>query len=184
MIIIFMAQIEFKGFEKVGMDSCAIIMLVNCPSNLEDFKEKFYTVKQALYYTATTHHEVIGVLVHKYYFDKEDAKDTWNKMIEGLNLNLIYWHQDYKEDIEIRVRKANEEVIKESDDERLRIGEPDIKIISCFLYEGINKVYTLDRGFEKTCLKLGLAILKLPREYINKSEEIKAMNKKIFERKR
>ena len=178
-----MAIIEFKGFEKIGLDSCAIIMLANCPSNLEDFKEKFYTVKQALYHTATTHHEVIRVLYNKYYFDKEEAKDTWNRMIESLNLNLIYWHKVHKEDIELRVRKANEEVVKESGDEKLKIGEPDIKIISCFLYEGISKVYTLDRGFEKTCLKLGLVVLKLPREYINKSEEIKAMNKKIFERK-
>ncbi len=177
---IFMVQIEFKGFEKIGMDTCALIMLANCPSNLDDFKEKFYTVGQALYHTATIHHEVYRVLINKYYFDKEEAKDTWNKIIEILNLNLIYWHKVYKEDIETRVRKANEEVVKESCDERLRIGEPDIKIISCFLYEGINKVYTLDRGFEKTCIKLGMIVLKLPREYINKSEEIKAMNKKIF----
>ena len=178
-----MVQIEFKGFEKIGIDTCALIMLANCPSNLEDFKEKFYSVKQVLYHTATIHHEIYRVLINKYYFDKVDARETWNRLVNGLNLNLIYWHKVYKEDIELRVRKANEEVVKESGDERLKIGEPDIKIISCFLYEGVNKVYTLDRGFEKTCIKLSLTVLKLPREYIDKSEEIKAMNKKIFERK-
>jgi hypothetical protein len=174
-----MTIIEFKGFEKIGMDSCAIIMLANCPSNLEDFKEKFYLLNQALYHTATTHHEVVGVLVNSYYFDKEDAKATWNKLIEGLNLNLIYWDKSNKENIKIKVRQANEEVIKESGNKSLNIGEPDIKIISCFLYEGINKVYTLDRGFEKTCIKLGMTVLRLPREYITKSEEVRLMNKKF-----
>ncbi len=177
-----MAQIEFKGFEKVGVDSCVLIMLANSRSNLEDFKEKFYNAKQVLFHTATNHHEVIGVLINKYYYDKDDAKAEWNNLLKDLNLNLIYWHKVYKEDIELRVRKANEEIVRESGDDKLKIGEPDIKIISCFLYEGINQVYTLDKGFEKTCIKLGITGLRLPYEYIRKSEEIKYINKKIFER--
>ena len=170
---------EFKGFEKVGMDTCALISLITCPSNLENFKNKFCSAGRVFYHSAKVHHEIMGVLINNFYFDKEEAKDGWKKLVETLNLNLIYWHKKFKEGIEKKVRQANEQVVLESREKALKIGEPDIKIISCFLNEEINKVYTFDKGFEKTCLKLGMDVLRLPQEYTRKSEEIRKLNKKF-----
>jgi hypothetical protein len=175
-----MVIIEFKGFEKVGIDTCALLHLANCPSNLDDFIKNYGSKNQVFYHTSTIHHEIIGVLIHNYFFDYDDAKLAWQNLVKSLNSNIIYWHKNYKEEIEIKVRETNEEIVKLFNDKKLRIGEPDIKIICCYIYEGINKVYTLDRGFEKTCIMLGMSVLKLPREYIVKSAIIRKMNKKIL----
>lgn len=171
---------EFKGFEKIGMDTSVLLMLATCPSNLEDFKNRFCSLERVFYHSAKVHHEIMGVLINTFYFEKQEAKDGWNKLVETLNLNLIYRHKKFREEIEKKVIETNKQIILESRDKKLKIGEPDIKIISCFLNEGINKVYTFDRGFEKTCLKLGMGVLKLPQEYIKKSEEIRKMNEKFY----
>ncbi|OGJ17367.1 hypothetical protein A3K73_06105 [Candidatus Pacearchaeota archaeon RBG_13_36_9] len=172
---------DFKGFEKVGMDTSALLILAVPPSNLEDFKNKFFPAKTVFYHAAKVHHEIIGVLINNFYFDEEDAKKEWKRLAEELNLNIVYWHKKFKEELEDKVRLANQQAVLKSGNRKLKIGEPDIKIISCFLNEGVNKVYTLDKGFEATCLELGIDVLKLPREYLKKSGEIRSMNKKVIE---
>jgi len=171
---------EFKGFEKIGMDTSALIMLSTCPSNLEDFKNRFCSVDRVFYHSAKVHHEIIGVLINTFYFDKNEAKEWWERLVKTLNLNIVYWHKKFKEEIENRVIEANKQVILESGEKKFKIGLPDIKIISCFLNEGVNKVYTLDKGFRNTCIKLGIDVLMLPQEYIKKSEEIRKLNEKFY----
>ncbi len=126
---------EFKGFEKVGMDSCTLIRLITYPSNLEDFKNRFCSDGRVFYHSAIVHYEIIGVLMNTFYFNKKEAKEGWDKLVETLNLNLIYWHKNFKDEIEEKVRQANKQVVLDSEEKTLKIGEPDIKIISCFKYQ-------------------------------------------------
>jgi len=171
---------EFKGFEKIGMDTSALIILSTCPSNLEDFKDRFCPVERVFYHAAKVHHEIIGVLINTFCFDKDEAKEWWDRLVKTLNLNIVYWHKNFKEEIENRVIEANKQVVLESGKSKFKIGLPDVKIISCFLNEGVNKVYTLDKGFGNTCIKLGIEVLMLPPEYIRKSNEIRKLNKNFY----
>ena len=87
----------------------------------------------------------------------------------------------YQPAIEIRVRKANQEIVQETENPKLKIGEPDIAIISCFLNEDIKDVYTFDKGFGATCKKLGIEPLILPAVYISRALAVKRNMQEIKE---
>ncbi len=176
-------MLALKDFEKVGMDSSALIAIVHCPSNLEEFRNKFYSCKEAFYHASVSESEVIGVLINKYFFQPSEARDAWNQLTAELNLNLIFWKDQTLANYRGQVVLANQELIKAEDNPRLEIGEADKSIISSFLKEDIKKVYTLDRAFEKTCNLLGMKVYRLPEEYLKRVEEVRRLNKKFFIKK-
>ena len=173
---------DFRGFDKVGLDSSAFIALVGCPSNLEDFKAKFYSVKEIFYYASISQKEFMGVLINRHFFDATEVRESWKRISNELNLNLISWNDKNRGPYKNKVKAANNFLVKQENNESLRIGKPDLEIIASFLKEGIKKAYTLDRAFAKTCEILGIKINNLPEEYAKKIVEIRRINEKIFKK--
>jgi hypothetical protein len=168
-------SIEIKGidFEKIGLDSSAIICLAVNLRNLNEFKRNFCNFNKKYYFSIESEAETIGVLINNYDFSPEEARRLWKKVCSEINLNLIFWGKDQgeKDSFFKIVREINNSLTNNGKDATFFIGDMDIQIISNFYSKGIRKIYTLDRAFKKTCKELEMIPLKMPKEYIVRMEK-------------
>lgn len=170
----------FKGFIKNGLDSSTLINLIVCfDSKFDEFRNRGFTFPPNLfYYHEISKTEVIGVLMYKHNFTKEEAIDSFNKLINEFNLNKIVRNESTDKAYEKIVEEANERVVRKEKNEKSRIGEQDIIIIGGFLKNKINFIYTGDEGFRKTCEELKLNVIPLPKRDFKKEGEIKKWMKR------
>ena len=161
-------QKVFKGFEKVGIDTSILVNLVVKDINLFKFKEKNFSIKNIFYYAQKTKYEFMGVLINKNGFDREEAKKSWKRVADALDLNLISTQKNKIFPYLFRVEEANNFLVKQRGNCNFqmtyKIGKADIEIIANFLKEGVCLVYTSDRAFYETCkiLRLNSKIIFLP----------------------
>lgn len=169
-----------KGFVKNGLDSSTIInLMVVFDSEADELKQRGFTFPPHTFlYHKVSKSEVIGVLINKHNFTPEEAFQSLNKLVSQLNLNMID-RRDSDEMFEKLAEEANNKVVKNSNNPRLKIGEKDIVIIGGFLREKINFVHSDDEGFLKTCEELEINIIPTPALHSQKEKDIKGwMNKR------
>lgn len=154
------ALVIFKGFEKVGIDTSILVNLIIKETNLFKFKEKEFSIKNIFFYARKTKYEFIGVMINRYGFDKKEARKLWKKTVNAFNLNLIRIGNKDMSSYISQVKEVNNLLVKNRDNPNFqmtyKIGDSDIEIISHFLKEKVDLVYTSDRAFYETCKALGL----------------------------
>lgn len=170
----------FKGFIKNGLDSTVLVNTVACfDSKFDEFRKRGFTFPPNLfYYHEISRPEVIGVLINKFNYTKDEAITSWNKLVQEFNLSKISRNESIDEPYEKLVEEANERVVKQENDTDLKIGEQDVIIIGGFLKNNVNFVHTGDKGFQKTCEELKLNVVPLLKRDIVKEKEIKKWMKK------
>lgn len=170
---------SFKGFVKNGLDSSTIInLIIVFDSEFNEFKRRGFTFPLNLfYYHEISQTESIGVLINKHNFTKNEAIGALNKLIEKFNLKQIK-RIPSDELYEKLAEEANNKIIKEHNRPDLKIGEQDIIIIGGFIKEKITFVHSGDEGFLKTCEELKINTVRLPKQDIQKENEIKKWMRK------
>ena len=169
-----------KGFVKNGLDSSTLInLIIVFDSETNELKQRGFTFPpHTFYYHKISRSEVIGILINKHNFTPEEAYQSLNKLASQLVLHLIDRYNS-DEMFEKITEEANSKVIRKLNNQRLKIGEKDIIIISGFLREKVNFVHSDDEGFLKTCEELGINIIPTPTVHSQKEKEIKSwMNKR------
>ncbi|GEM_PF-2357255 len=165
----------FKGFIKNGMDSSTLInLIVVHDGKFEYFRQRGFTFPPNLfYYHEISRSEVIGVLINKNGFTKNEAIEALNNLVNEFNLSPIVRVPELDAPFEKLVEEANNTIVNKTSDERLRIGDIDIMIIAGFKRNNINFVHSGDEGFLKTCEELGINTMPTPKRDIDKENEIK-----------
>ncbi|MBU0959326.1 MAG: hypothetical protein KKB31_05265 [Nanoarchaeota archaeon] len=81
-------MIEIKGieYEKIGMDSSALICLAVHSYSLWAFKKEFCTPIRKFYFSVESKAEFIGVLINKYAISPEDARSLWEVVSNEISL--------------------------------------------------------------------------------------------------
>ncbi len=174
--------ITLKGFVKNGLDSSTFInLIIVFDSKTNELSQRGFTFPpHTFFYHKVSRPEVIGVLINKHNFTQEEAYDSFNRLVSQLDLQLIE-RRGADEMFEKIVERANKEVVKRSNNSRLRIGEKDIIIIGGFLREKVNFVHSDDEGFLKTCEELGINIVPTPTVHSQKEKDIKSwMSRRKF----
>ncbi len=165
----------FKGFIRNGLDSSTLInLIVVYDGKYESFKQRGFTSPPNLfYYHEISRSEVIGVLINKHGFTKNEAVEALNKLVNEFNLSKIIRVLEVDAPFEKLVEEANKRIINKYNNQELRLGEPDVIIIAGFLRNNLNFVHSGDEGFLKTCEELGINIIPIPKRDIDKENEIK-----------
>jgi predicted nucleic acid-binding protein len=166
-----------KGIVKNGLDSSILINLIAC-HNVDEFKKREFPFQPNLVYIQeVSRTETIGVLIHKFKYTLQEAKDAFENLkrefqIETIKRNIT--------DIQYEniVTSANETVVNKHLNEKLKIGEKDVIIIGGFLKEKINFIHSADQAFCLTCDELKLNVIPLPKRDIEKENEIKKLLKR------
>ncbi|MBS3176313.1 PIN domain-containing protein [Candidatus Woesearchaeota archaeon] len=174
----FQSMATFKGFIKNGLDSSTMINLIICyDSKFDEFKERgFSSPPNLFFFHEISRAEIIGVLINKNKLTKNEAVDSFTKLVKEFNLMKIA-RGESAEEYEKIVEEANKKVVEKENNQSLKIGEADIIIIGGFLKEKINLVHTGDKGFEKTCTELGMTVMPLPKRDFEKEKEFKKIMK-------
>ena len=166
-------MIRLKGFIKNGLDSSTLInLIVVFDSKTNELSQRGFTFPpHTFFYHKISRAEVIGVLINKHNFTKEEAYESFDKLCSQLDLHLIE-RCDSDDIFEKLTEEANHKIVQKSNN--LKIGEKDIVIISGFLREKINFVHSDDEGFLKTCEELGINTVPTPTVHSQKEKEIKS----------
>jgi len=170
----------FKGFVKNGLDSSTIINLISVfDGKFDEFRKNGFTFPPNLFfYHEISRKEVIGVLINKHKFTKQEAIEAFDNMVSEFDLGKIV-HISQKDDLYMQiVQNANKAVVKKLGKPYLAIGEADTLIIAGFLRENITFVHSGDQGFLKTCEELKMNIVPLPQRDRSKEKEIKEWMKR------
>ncbi len=170
---------KFKGLVKHGLDSSTLInLIVVFDANFGEFKNRGFTFPPNLFYShELSRRETIGVLINKHKFSKNEALELFNKLREQFSLIEIR-RIDSDELYEKLAAEANHCIVNKYKNPGLKIDEPDIIIIGGFLKEQINFVHSADQGFLKTCEELKINVIPIPKDDLQKENEIKKWMKK------
>jgi hypothetical protein len=125
------------------------------------------------FYHKVSRAEIIGVLINKHNFTKEEAYESFDKLCSQLDLQIIEM-RDSDEVFEKLAEEANSKIVQKFNNPRLKIGEKDIVIIGGFLREKVNFIHSDDEGFLKTCEELGMNIVSTPALHSLKEKDIKS----------
>ena len=81
----------FKGFIKNGLDSSTLInLIVVFDSKFEEYRKRRFTFPPNLfYYQEISVPEVIGVLINKHGFTKNEAIEAFKRLVNEFNLTKI-----------------------------------------------------------------------------------------------
>ena len=163
-----------KGFVKNGLDSSTLInLIVSFDNNLTEFKRRGFTFPPNIFfYHEISWPEVIGVLINEYGFTKDEAKAKLKDLIQKLHLIRIR-RMSSDTAYEALAKKANEKVVRDSGNPKLRIGDNDVIIIGGFHREGITFAHSGDNGFLRTCKELKINIIPTPKKDIGMERYIK-----------
>lgn len=169
-----------KGFIKNGLDSSTLInLIVAFDGKFEVFKKQGFTFPPHLFfYHEISRPEVIGVLINKHRFTKEEAVEALDNVIREFYLEKIQRNFQRDQFYQKIVADANATVVKKIGRSNLKIGEADLIIISGFLRENIMFIHSGDDGFLKTCEELKMKVISLPQQDREKEKEIKDWMKK------
>ena len=145
----------------------------------ELFRQRGFTSPPNLfYYHEISRPEIIGVLINKHGFTKNEAVEALGKLVNEFNLSKIIRVPELDAPFEKLVEETNNKIVNKNNDERLRIGNQDIIIIAGFKRNNMNLVHSGDESFLKTCEELGINIIPIPKRDIDKENEIKKWLKK------
>ncbi len=169
-----------NGFVRNGIDSSTLINLAAVfDSEYEEFKDRGFTFPPNLFfYHEISRSEVIGVLIHNFKFTKEEAIAAFEKLVTTFNLEKIGFNKEIDKQYQKIVEEANGQVVNKTQNQSLKIGLQDIIIIAGFLRAKVNVVHSGDQGFLKTCEVLGLNLIPLQEQDIQKEKVLKAWMKK------
>ena len=170
----------FKGFVKNGLDSSTIINLISAfDGKFDEFRKNGFTFPPNLFfYHEISRTEVIGVLINRHKFTKQEAIEAFDNMVTEFDLGKIV-HIPQKDGLYMQiVQNANKAVVKKLGKPDLTIGEADTLIIAGFLRENITFVHSGDQGFLKTCEELKMNIVPLAQGDRSKEKEIKQWMKR------
>ncbi len=169
-----------KGFIKNGLDSSTIInLIVAFDGKFEVFKKQGFTFPPHLFfYHEISRIEVIGVLINKHRFTKEEAVEALDNVIREFYFEKIQRNFQRDQFCQKIVADANATVVKKFGRSDLKIGEADFIIISGFLRENITFIHSGDEGFLKTCEELKMKVVPIPQRDQEKEKEIKDWMKK------
>lgn len=157
---------------KNGLDTSRFVNLIICFKKPENMKiDGFQFLSNLFYIHEITFSEAIGILIHKFNYKPEDAKQIVKDWKSALQTKEIQRDEDSKK-YENIVEDTNKEVVKQKG-ENYKIGEPDIIIISGFKKENINIVHVKDKGFEETCKNLDIQVIPTQKKDIEKENQIK-----------
>jgi predicted nucleic acid-binding protein len=149
-----------KNYQKVGLDTSILAHLVHYKVDLSKFRKSYLPDKCIIYFAWKTKNEFIGVMMRKYGFDERGAREAWEALENFFNLKRIFWDKDIERQHAPHVKLINEKLAKVRDSPKysqtFKIGEGDIEIISNFMKEKVDLIYTSDRAFHETCKDLGL----------------------------
>ena len=155
-----MARKTSEKYQKIGIDTSVLVNLIIKDIDLFKFKEKEFSINDAIYYAMKTKYEFKGVILNKYGFNKKEKNKLWRRVKNSLGLKPIKIGKRNISQYLGRVREANSLLIKQGHATKYPtaciIGEEDIEIIANFLKWGITKIYTSDRAFYETCKAIGL----------------------------
>jgi hypothetical protein len=154
-----------------------INLIVVFDSDFEIFRNRGYLFPPNLfYYHEISVPEVIGVLISKFKFTNNEAKNALSKLIEMFKLVKIARVAELDNPFEALALQANRAIAIK--DKTLAIGIQDQIIIGGFLRNKINIIHSGDKGFIKTCEKLKINTISIPTRDIQKEIEIKKILKK------
>jgi hypothetical protein len=170
----------FKGFITNGLDSSTLInLIVVFDSKFEEYRKRGFTFPHNLFhYHEISVPEVIGILIYKHGFTKDEAKEALRKLVNEFSLTKIIRIQELDASFEKLVEETNSKIVIKYDDEKLKIGNLDIIIIAGFLRNNINFVHSADEGFLRTCEELKINTIPTPKRDIEKENELKKWLKK------
>ena len=155
-----MAEKTSEKYQKIGIDTSVLVNLIIKDIDLFKFKEKEFSINDAIYYAMKTKYEFKGVMLNKFGFDKKEKNKFWKRAKNGLGLKPIKIGKRNISQYLNKVREANALLIKQGYALKYPtayiIDEDDIEIIANFLIWGITKIYTSDRAFYETCKVIGL----------------------------
>ena len=162
---------------KNGLDTSRLVNLITVFSSPEDFKMAGYPFPPHLFFVSDiSFNETVGILINKFNKTKDWAIKQIQLWYASFNLQRI--SEEHIEKFIPLIREINEAIVKELG-ESYMIGEEDIRIIACFLKEGVNIVHSFDKGFKETCKELNMNIADIP---IKDSQREKDIKKKLFGR--
>lgn len=148
-----------KGSYKIGLDTCFLIQLATRNIDINKLKEIFFPNKSVFFYANITEKEFKGVLKYGYGYRKNEADRVWQELVSFFNLEPLF-DKGFKGKNFQKIKEVNEKLAKDRDNpnfsKTFKIGFPDMKIISCFMGEGMDRVYSSDEAFRETCKKLNL----------------------------
>ncbi len=75
-----------KGFVKNGLDSSTIINMISTDPNFLYFKRGFPFPPNLFYFHEFSWPEVVGVLINKYDFSKDNAKAALKKLVKNVKI--------------------------------------------------------------------------------------------------
>ncbi|MDP3765991.1 MAG: hypothetical protein Q8R04_05755 [Nanoarchaeota archaeon] len=166
----------FKGFITNGLDSSTLInLIVVFDSKFEEYKKRGFTFPPNLFcYHEVSVPEVIGILINKHGFTKDEAKEALRKLVNEFSLTKIIRIQELDAPFEKLVEETNIKVVsKYNNNPNLTIGDQDIIIIAGFLRNNVNFVHSADEGFLKTCEELKINTIPTPKRDLERENEIK-----------
>src|SRR3989338_10133243 len=104
----------FKGFVKNGLDSSTIINLISAfDGKFDEFRKNGFTFPPNLFfYHEISRTEVIGVLINKHKFTRQEAIEAFDNMVSEFDLGKIV-HIPQKDSLYKQiVENANKAVVK------------------------------------------------------------------------
>src|SRR3989338_633792 len=153
-----------KGATKIGFDTCFLYNILTKNIDIDWLKESFFPNNSIFYYFHTVERELKNLLMRKIGLDKREKNKLWDYLTEAFTMRLVQWSKSIEENIAI-VDKVNADLAKKRDvqgyPKTLRIGRGDIEIISAFMKERLDRIYTSDDGFYQTCKAMGLNVIKV-----------------------
>ncbi len=175
----FQGNTVLKGFIKNGLDSSTLInLIIVFDGKFDIFKKQGFTFPPYLFfYHELSRTEVIGVLINRYKFTKEEAIEAFDNMIKEFYLEKIQRITTKDQAYQKIVQDANAVVVRKLGS-NFQIGDNDILIIAGFVRENVIFVHSGDKGFIETCKELKINAISLPQGDRDKENEIKQWMKK------
>ncbi len=176
---LFQGNATLKGFIRNGLDSSTLInLIVVFDGKFEIFRKHGFTFPPHLFfYHELSRPEVIGVLINKHKFTKEEAIEAFDNLVKDFYLEKIQRITSKDQAYQKVVEDANKVIVKKLG-EKFHIGDNDILIIAGFLRENVTFVHSGDKGFIETCEELRMNAISLPQGDRDKESEIKQWMKK------
>ena len=154
-----------KGATKIGFDTCFIFNVAEKNIDIQWLRDYFFPNKSVFYYMRTVEREFKSLLHRKTSLTPRQINEQWNIILETFSLQPIRWSKSIDESL-VKIDEVNKNLAAKRDvsgfSKMLRIGRGDIEIISAFMNEKLDRIYTSDDGFYQTCKALNLNVIKVP----------------------